>query len=45
MNPFRITCKEELINIINQPIYFDEKIEMCSAAKDFIQMCLKKRAV
>jgi serine/threonine protein kinase len=22
-NPFRITCKDELINILNQPIYFD----------------------
>lgn len=25
-NPFRITCKEELINILNEPIHFDKHV-------------------
>lgn len=44
-NPFRITCKEQLINILNEPIYFDEKVEVSAAGKDFIRCCLKKRSV
>lgn len=43
-NPFRITCKEQLVNILNEPIHFDPRIDISSPARDFIQLCLKKRA-
>ena len=43
-NPFRITCREELVNIVSQPIYFDERAPMAAAAREFITACLAKRA-
>lgn len=43
-NPFRITCKEELVNILNERVLFDEKVQVSEAVKDFIQICLRKRA-
>jgi serine/threonine protein kinase len=35
-NPFRITCKEELINILNEPIHFDPRTDISPPARDFI---------
>jgi serine/threonine protein kinase len=32
-NPFKITCQEELINILNSPIIFDESVYVSDSAK------------
>lgn len=44
-NPFRITTKEELINILNNPIDFKENIPITKMVREFIEICLAKRAV
>jgi hypothetical protein len=42
-NPFRITCQEELANILNSPITFDDTA-VSEPAKDVIRACLSKKA-
>lgn len=42
-NPFRITCQEELANILNSPIAFDDS-SVSDSAKEVIMACLSKKA-
>ena len=44
-NPFRIKCRDDLINILNEPIHFDEKVLISDQAKDCILQCLEKRSI
>jgi serine/threonine protein kinase len=42
-NPFRITCQEELANILNSSIAFDDS-PVSDSAKEVIRACLNKKA-
>jgi serine/threonine protein kinase len=44
-NPFKVTNKDQLINIVNDPIDFPSKVKLSQAPRNFIEMCLAKRAV
>lgn len=42
-NPFGITCKEELVRIVDDDVSFEERT-ISSMARDFIERCLAKRS-
>jgi serine/threonine protein kinase len=42
-NPFRITCQEELTNILNSPVAFED-CTVSDSAKEVIMACLNKKA-
>ena len=44
-SPFKIAHKEDLVNILNQPISFDENIISSDEVRDCIEKCLSKRAI
>ena len=43
-NPFRITCQQELANILSSEIAFDDT-QVSDSAKEVIRACLNKKAV
>lgn len=44
-NPFGITNKQTLANILNEPVRFDPtNVPISDCARQFIELCLKKQA-